>query len=266
MEPNNNMQNGNVSEPRPVRAPGFANGSANGGDAADVVAPVNGGNDVVFQDKPKKNHGMLYGMILLAILAAGGIGFGVWAMMDGNSRAQKKDEQISQLQSQLAEKSEVVVEDDTTVVDDDEGGDSTTNTSVANTTDYIYVGEWGLKIKIPDSLSTVSYRFSHEAGFTKVTVWGVDCSGGRCQFFPNYANVNENAYGMGSITRYPKGTTFNEASSPTLVFSDESYDYYQYHPQMIYTTDNPSDEAQWEMDGINIINDMLSNPDNYSKF
>ena len=224
------------------------------------------GSDVVFQDKSKKSHGMLYGLILLAILAAGGIGFGVWAMMDGNSQVAKKDEQIASLNRQLAEKSEVVVDDGTTVVDDDEGGDSTTSTSVANATDYIYVGEWGLKIKIPDSLSTVSYRFSHEAGFTKVTVWGVDCSGGRCQFFPDYANVNENAHGMGSITRYPKGTTFNEGSSPTLVFSDESYDYYQYHPQMVYTTDNPSDESKWEMDGINIINEMLSNPDNYSKF
>lgn len=124
METNNNTQNDNMNESRPVRAPGFANGSTNGGDAADVVTPVNGGNDVVLQDKPKKNHGMLYGMILLAILAAGGIGFGVWAMMDGNSRSQKKDEQISQLQSQLVEKSEVVVEDDTAVVEsntDDSG-------------------------------------------------------------------------------------------------------------------------------------------------
>ena len=116
-----NNANDGASEPRPVRAPGFANGSANGGNAADVVAPVNGGNDVVFQDRPKKSHGMLYSMILLAILAAGGIGFGVWAMLDGNSRAQKKDEQISQLQSQLAEKSEVVVDDDATVVDVETG-------------------------------------------------------------------------------------------------------------------------------------------------
>ena len=124
MEPNNNMQNDNMSEPRPVKVPGFANsGSASGGDASGGATPANGGNDVVFQDKPKKNHSMLYGMILLAILAAGGIGFGVWAMMDGNSRAQKKDEQISQLQSQLAEKSEVVVDDDTTVVDDTSVGE-----------------------------------------------------------------------------------------------------------------------------------------------
>ena len=109
MEPNN-MQNDNVGEPLPVRAPGFANGDAASGDASDVVAPVNGGNDVVFQDKPKKSHGMLYGMILLAILAAGGIGFGVWAMLDENSRAQKKDEQISQLQSQLSDLSNQIAE------------------------------------------------------------------------------------------------------------------------------------------------------------
>ena len=69
------------------------------------------GSDVVFQEKSKKSHGMLYGMILLAILAAGGIGFGVWAMMDGNSQMAKKDEQIADLRGQLAEKNEVVEED-----------------------------------------------------------------------------------------------------------------------------------------------------------
>ena len=101
METNNNTQNDNVSEPRPVRAPGFANREVAGGDTSGRVMPVSGGNDVVFQDKPKKNHGMLYGMILLAILAAGGIGFGVWAMLDGNSRVQKKDEQVAELNNQV---------------------------------------------------------------------------------------------------------------------------------------------------------------------
>ena len=126
MEPNNNMQNDNVSEPRPVRAPGFANSeSASGGGAPIGATPVNGGNDVVFQDKTKKSHGMLYGMILLAILAAGGIGFGVWAMMDGNSRVAKKDEQIASLNSQLAEKSQeqTEVESDTTIIDEEKEGD-----------------------------------------------------------------------------------------------------------------------------------------------
>lgn len=34
----------------------------------------------------KKSSGMILGMILLAILAAGGIGFGVWAYMNGNNQ------------------------------------------------------------------------------------------------------------------------------------------------------------------------------------
>ncbi len=75
------------------------------------------GSDVAFHGKSKKSHGMLYGMILLAILAAGGIGFGVWAMMDGNSQVAKKDEQIADLRGQLAEKGSVVV-DDTTITND----------------------------------------------------------------------------------------------------------------------------------------------------
>ena len=105
MEPNNNIQNNNISEPRQVRAPGFANeedGVSAGGASAGMQN--DGGSGVAFEDKPKKSHGMLYGMILLAILAAGGIGFGVWAMMDGNSQVAKKDEQIADLRGQLAEK------------------------------------------------------------------------------------------------------------------------------------------------------------------
>ena len=118
MEPNDNIQNNNdsINESRLVKASGFVNEGVGSGDASGGMTHVDGGKDVVFQDKPKKSHGMLYGMILLAILAVGGIGFGVWAMMDGNSQVAKKDEQITDLRSQLVEKNEVV--DDTTVVVD----------------------------------------------------------------------------------------------------------------------------------------------------
>ena len=74
-------------------------------------------SDVVFQDKPKKNMGVILTIVLLALLTAGGIGFGVWAMMDGNSQVAKKDEQIADLWGQLAEKGSVVV-DDTTITND----------------------------------------------------------------------------------------------------------------------------------------------------
>ena len=225
MEPNDNIHNNNMSEPRPVRAPGFANGSAAGGDTSGGVMPVSGGNDAVFQDKPKKNHGMLYGMILLAILAAGGIGFGVWAMMDGNSRAQKKDEQISQLQSQLAEKSEVVVDNDTTVVDVDDGdgdgdGDGATNTSVANTAGYIYVGEWGIKIRIPDGLKDkIGYIFS-DRNYLDVTDFGIGYTYGQ--------EVDWNSGNVLKIFRSEAGTIDFEncmVSCSRLITTLGGYDY-----------------------------------------
>ena len=93
MGPNQDNQNINVM-PNAANMPMDDTGTAN--NASDIE------NDAVFQDKPKKkSHAMLYGMILLAILAAGGIGFGVWAMLDGNSRVAKKDEQIAGLNSQV---------------------------------------------------------------------------------------------------------------------------------------------------------------------
>ena len=58
------------------------------------------GEDIVFRDVDKKRKGMIIGMICLAILAAGGIGFGVWAYMDGNSRVEALNSQINTLKIQ----------------------------------------------------------------------------------------------------------------------------------------------------------------------
>lgn len=64
--------------------------------------PVNTGG-VVFQDKPKRNTAMILGMVLLAILAIGGIGFGVWEMMDANSQKEQLNSQINDLKQQISE-------------------------------------------------------------------------------------------------------------------------------------------------------------------
>ena len=109
MEPNQNtnMQNA-TSVPTSTGISNVSSTSLNMPDKS--VESSKPGSDVVFQDKSKKSHGMLYGMILLAILAAGGIGFGAWAMMDGNSQVAKKDEQISVLKKQNSELQDKVTE------------------------------------------------------------------------------------------------------------------------------------------------------------
>lgn len=62
-------------------------------------------------DTPKKKgNGMLLGMICFLILAVGGIGFGVWAMMDKNTEITNLNDQISKLKSQINEKDETIEE------------------------------------------------------------------------------------------------------------------------------------------------------------
>ncbi len=56
--------------------------------------------DLVFRDKPKKNIGMIVGMIILAMLAAGGIGFGVWAYLSSSQKEAELNSKIAELQSQ----------------------------------------------------------------------------------------------------------------------------------------------------------------------
>ena len=55
------------------------------------------------QDEPKKKSsktGIILGFVLLFLLAAGGIGFGVWAMMDGNTQKEQLNAQINTLKKQ----------------------------------------------------------------------------------------------------------------------------------------------------------------------
>lgn len=97
MEPN---QNTNTVQ-NTASAPTIASVSSTPSTASNAsVGSSKPGSDVVFRDKPKKSHGMLYGMILLAILAAGGIGFGVWAMMDGSAQKEALNLQINALKQQ----------------------------------------------------------------------------------------------------------------------------------------------------------------------
>ena len=261
MEPNDNIQNNNISEPRPVRAPGFANGDVAGGDTSGGVMPVSGGNDAVFQDKPKKSHGMLYGMILLAILAAGGIGFGVWAMLDGNSRAQKKDEQISQLQSQLAEKSEVVVDDDATVVDDNDVASED-----LNATNFVYLGNWGIKVKI-GGLRVIGMQVQHNNNDNTEVIRIAVSSQDQYRDASNYNSANS-AYPQNYIVRSKQATIkpyafmgIQEEYQP--IYNDGEYNYFTFTPTG-YALEGLAD-SNAAIEAYNAMTEILNDSTNYSK-
>ena len=70
-------------------------------------------NNVMTQgvsEKKKGGKGMLYGMVFCMVLAIGGIGFGVWAMMDGNNQMTKLNEQITKSNNQITTLNEQLAE------------------------------------------------------------------------------------------------------------------------------------------------------------
>lgn len=62
--------------------------------------PTFGNGDSVVEGKGGKKTGWILAIVLLLIVATGGIGFGVWAMMDGNAQKDALNEQINALKQQ----------------------------------------------------------------------------------------------------------------------------------------------------------------------
>ena len=217
---------------------------------APMTTPMNPGGDIVFKDKPKKKTGLIIGILFLILLAAGGIGFGIWAYLDGNQKTSDLNNQISDLQNQLAnqpEKEETIINKNTE--------------SDINPADYIYIGEWDLKIKIPNSLKSVSYDYIRNSNGPAVVVVGADFNGGSV---PEGLIEGMGITGLGSIQRYTKGAEIAPTSPPSLVFSDDNFDYYYHSPQGLYQFS--SEEGKKRQDKIiELIKEMFTTPDNYSK-
>ena len=95
MEPNQNVQTNGMRQTT-TNAPITPVGGA------PVAAPTNASEASTMEATgvKKSNKGMLLGMVLLGILAVGGIAFGVWEMMDGNKRVDDLNQQISTLKTQ----------------------------------------------------------------------------------------------------------------------------------------------------------------------
>lgn len=99
MEPNQNIQGAPI-----VQNEQFNNGPVMGSTVAQSEPSV------AKAPKDKKNNGMLIGLILCIVIAICGIGFGIWAMMDGNSRVDGLNTQIKALQGQNVSLSDKVAE------------------------------------------------------------------------------------------------------------------------------------------------------------
>lgn len=228
-----------VSEPKEANEPTFDNGPS-------VVG------------KKERKTGWVLALILLFIIAAGGVGFGVWIYLDSNTQKDQLNSQINDLQQQNAELQDELASSNNTTINIDANGEA------VNTADYIYVGEWGMKIKVPENLNNVSYKFSH--GYaegvgetTSVTVSGVLGEG-----MQKFADFTYNQSGLGIVTEFSKETAGSECVSSRMVFSNDEYIYCYSHPQVLYSLGDPESDSESEASAVDAIEGMLLNAENYS--
>lgn len=109
----------------------------------------------------KKNTGLIAGMVVCAILAVGGIGFGVYGML----RSSEKDSQISDLKVQIKEADGTITTIETPEIETTTNdGTTVTITDTAKVSGgpyiengYFYVPKWGAKFKLSNDLTNYGY-------------------------------------------------------------------------------------------------------------
>lgn len=225
-------------------------------------------------DKKKAGRGMVAGLVILAILAIGGVGFGIWAWMDGNARADILNEYNNELQAQNNELAEKLANLQSVDENGNGNGNGSENVDVdinvdENTANYIYVGEWGIKIKKSEKIEKLSYVwYSYDRNYytdsdSSFCISGVVGYDGK---LPGFASLGVNFPGMVCLKRLPNGSEPSHSGKPTKAFSDGKYDYWFNFGVTAFsnTSGEYIEELDKESESDHALYEMLNNPDNYS--
>lgn len=191
--------------------------------------------------KKKGSKGMLYGMILCVVLAVGGIGFGVWAWVDGNTQKDSLNQQISDLKKKNSELLDRIAEYENKIEEEPEIEDSSEN---------FYIEEWGLSIELPDSISDIVYEIGN--GYSDICDSGATIK----SLIKDGKKIDAGELeGVAFINRctemFPYGT---------LVFEDDAFKYYYEFPNGLSIED-----PQEVRDVADDLKNVLNNKENYSK-
>ncbi len=219
-------------------------------------------------------------MLGLGVFGLVGVVLGVY----GLSAKTEADERVARLEAELKEANDLVVKYGTELgikvnelgrpgnTDKPDTSDKNDDTAVqAKTSDYVYIGEWGIKIKIPNGLKNVSYRFSDilyaadesEASHAAQSV----CVSGILDdmaYTPDSFTLNDGKIGFGCLERMQKDIVVEGGSVPAEVKEIGDYKYYYAHPQALMSQD-PQEQA-WEQQAVELVQNMLSTASNLTAF
>ncbi|MBQ8156300.1 hypothetical protein IJ101_00740 [Candidatus Saccharibacteria bacterium] len=211
-------------------------------------------------DSGKQNDGKGWKIatVIASVVAVCGIGFGVYGMMQSS----QKDNQISDLKVQVEDSNGKITTLETEKIETTDG-DGTTVTIADSTVknenpeDYIYVGEWDVKIKISDNLSNISYEFLGDGYHRSCRTLGLSASTKGDGSKPSFVKTGgDKGDYLGYVMRCPKEDFYPYGA--VINIDDSEYSYYYERIQY------PITQTDWESESVDAIKDMLTNPDNYS--
>lgn len=165
-------------------------------------------------------------------------------------QSSQKDSQISDLKVQIKDDDGTITTVETPEIETstNDGTTITISENVVNekidSAKYLYVGAWGVKIAIPDSLKTVNYTYSAQ---DTLCISGVKYNEGGMHYFPEFADVRKNTPGLSCVSRTLKDG-YSSDDSPL-----EAYTYTIQGPQALYD----EGDKDWEVESVQEIQKML---------
>lgn len=197
----------------------------------------------------KKSSATMLSIVLLLILALGGIGFGVWAWMDKNDQVDKLNKQLSSVRTENSDLVNKVAELEEKINNNGGGGSTTDNAST------LELKEWGFLVTFPDTLKGLEYSYQDNS----VCVSGYTDKGtGAPSFAGNPNNINV-AYAC--VHRDMQEDSSSGYFIDNATFSIDGFYYWVRGPQAL-TTEVES-EADWEVESMNAILNALKDKNNY---
>ena len=116
-------------------------------------------------EKGQKNgNGLKIATAIACVVAVCGIGFGIYGMVQNS----QKDNQIAELNSEIMQLKQSIEESENTIEDADINNDISENDKT-----NIVIDDWKLRIKIPESISVVSYTLT-DSGRLSIVASPVD--------------------------------------------------------------------------------------------
>lgn len=196
--------------------------------------------------------------IILGFLAIIGIGLGIYGLIDASNTR----EDLSSTTKELNTATSIVNK-----ISEDTGKTIKSAADVPDyipMTDYLYLPEWNIKIKLDSRLADLSFALDekyrpeicftgHETGLT---------------YFPAFADIDKNPTGMGCLVRVKTaegGNDENGISFGTNVYTYDEYSYYYRRDNSFVFSENDAEKGL-EATAVELIKNMLIIPGNVEHY